>query len=56
MENKKIEVLDCTLRDGGLCLEDKMLNTGELNEFSKDSTHKFIESIKDSKIQIIELG
>lgn len=56
MNKKKIDVLDCTLRDGGLALEDAMLNTGNSSSFDDKAISGFIETMKTSKIDIIELG
>jgi 4-hydroxy 2-oxovalerate aldolase len=53
---KNIYVLDCTLRDGGLALEDAQLNTGNASVFDEKTVMGFIETIKESKIDIIELG
>lgn len=54
--NKSIQVLDCTLRDGGLALEDRMLNRGKTLFFDPQTISNFLEPIKNSKIDIIELG
>ncbi len=54
--NKKTYVLDCTLRDGGLALEDAMLNTGDSSVFDDKTITAFIKTMKASKIDIIELG
>lgn len=54
--NKKTYVLDCTLRDGGLALEDAMINTGEYSVFDDKTITAFIKTMKASKIDIIELG
>jgi 4-hydroxy 2-oxovalerate aldolase len=56
MNKKNIAVLDCTLRDGGLGLEDAMLNTGNCDVFKDKSVAGFIETMKASSIDIIELG
>ena len=56
MKNKNIDVLDCTLRDGGLALEDAMLNTANSSAFDDKAITGFIETMKVSKIDIIELG
>ncbi|MBT6113670.1 MAG: hypothetical protein HOH03_08680 [Candidatus Marinimicrobia bacterium] len=54
--NKKIEVLDCTLRDGGLALEDAMLVTGSKSSFKENTVLDFIKTMKSSLIDIVELG
>ena len=53
---KKISILDCTLRDGGLALEDSAINGEEHNIFKNEVAINFIEKIKKSKIEIIEIG
>jgi 4-hydroxy 2-oxovalerate aldolase len=53
---KEIYLLDCTLRDGGLALEDAQINTGNSSSFDEKAISVFIETIKMSKIDIIELG
>lgn len=54
--NKKTYVLDCTLRDGGLALEDAMLNADDSSVFDNKSIIAFIKTMRASKIDIIELG
>lgn len=56
MNKKKILLLDCTLRDGGMALEDLMLNEEVHNIFSKKDSINFINTIQKSKIDIIEIG
>jgi 4-hydroxy 2-oxovalerate aldolase len=53
---KKLSVLDCTLRDGGLGLEDIILNGDKCKVFNKKIIKNFINIIKDSRIEIIEIG
>jgi len=53
---KKISILDCTLRDGGLALEDSFLNKDKCLFFNKKITKNFIDTIKKAKIDIIEIG
>jgi 4-hydroxy 2-oxovalerate aldolase len=53
---KKISVLDCTLRDGGLALEDCILNKDKCSLFDKNIVKKFIDTIQQTKIDIIEIG
>jgi 4-hydroxy 2-oxovalerate aldolase len=53
---KKLLVLDCTLRDGGLALEDAYLNGDRCRVFNKKITKNYINIIKNSKIDIIEIG
>ena len=56
MNKKKIDILDCTLRDGGLALEDAMLNKVNSSSFDDKVITGFIETMRTSKIDIIELG
>ena len=56
MKKRKIEILDCTLRDGGLGLEDASLNDLSNLNFSTDDINKILELLRLSKIDIIELG
>ena len=53
---KKLSVLDCTLRDGGLALEDANLNRERSLVFNKKIITNFIKTIKNSNIDIIEIG
>ena len=56
MFNNRIQILDCTLRDGGLGLEDayntKIADVG----FTEEDKTKIALNLKDSNIDIIELG
>ncbi len=54
--NSKIQILDTTLRDGGLGLEDAWKNDISDNRFSKDDNVNIINHLKNSGIDIIELG
>lgn len=56
MNDNKHLVLDCTLRDGGLALEDASINGVSDVIFDNDFIDKFINEIKSSNIDIIELG
>lgn len=51
-----IELLDSTLRDGGLGLEDANKNRISDLQFSDSDIFKIAENFKESKINIIELG
>ena len=53
---KRIQLLDCTLRDGGFGLEDAIKNGVPVNCFDGHSIEQMIENLKMSKIDIIELG
>jgi 4-hydroxy 2-oxovalerate aldolase len=55
-KNRKIELLDCTLRDGGLGLEDAHLNGISNLTFSQEQIGNLIKEFKLSNIDIIELG
>lgn len=54
--NKNIQVLDCTLRDGGLGLEDAKINKLSDTMFSDRDYEDAIGFLKESNIDIIELG
>ena len=54
--NRRIELLDCTLRDGGLGLEDANKNHISDLTFSKMDILNAIDSLVSSNIDIIELG
>ena len=53
---RKIEILDCTLRDGGMCLEDFALNEIHDLGFTKDDIDTFIQRQIKSNLDIIEIG
>lgn len=55
MKNR-IRILDCTLRDGGLCLEDANKNGIDTRLFSRDMIDSVIRLFSASQIDIIELG
>ncbi|MBR4085138.1 MAG: hypothetical protein IKK33_12745 [Lachnospiraceae bacterium] len=55
MENK-IQVLDCTLRDGGLGLEDANKNSLSSIKFSVEDIAFVSNKLADSCIDIVELG
>lgn len=50
-----IEVLDCTLRDGGFALEEKQNSVNEYY-FSETQKYNFIENMCKTNIEIIEIG
>lgn len=54
--NGEIKILDCTLRDGGQCLEDIEMNGIHIQLFQEEERMKIASSLRDSKIEIIELG
>lgn len=54
--NTQISLLDCTLRDGGLCLEDVVKNKLADIKFSKQDVSSSIELFSSSNIEIVELG
>jgi 4-hydroxy 2-oxovalerate aldolase len=56
INKKQISILDCTLRDGGLALEDAMLNGTEHKVFNDKVAGKFINAMQDSSVDIIEIG
>ena len=55
-KERKIEILDCTLRDGGMGLEDAVINGISTLEYSKEKIYNLIELLEKSNIDIIELG
>lgn len=53
---KHIQLLDCTLRDGGLGLEDAYLNGISNKRFTKKDYKTILRFLKDSKSDIVEIG
>lgn len=53
---RKIEILDCTLRDGGLGIEDAHKTGIEMDVFAEDIVEKAISYFSKSDLEIIELG
>lgn len=51
-----IKVLDCTLRDGGLCLEDAHINNISDLKFSSKDINEMLDIIPKTKTDIVELG
>jgi len=56
MVNKRIHVLDCTLRDGGLGLEDAIANNLSAPVFNKKDIEDISINLSHSNIDIIEIG
>lgn len=54
--NKNIQILDCTLRDGGLGLEDNFKNELSITKFSKQDIADISNSLAKSNLDIVELG
>ncbi len=54
--DRKIQILDCTLRDGGLGLEDAALQQVSEQTFCSHTICKVIQELRESKIDIVELG
>ena len=54
--DKRIQVLDCTLRDGGLGLEDARINKESELVFSKDDMDGVAKNLSHSGVNIIEIG
>ena len=52
----KLQLLDCTLRDGGLGLEDANKNRISDLEFAKADIFDVVRGLANSKIDIVELG
>lgn len=55
-EKKRIKLLDCTLRDGGFCLEDIAKNEKTWDVFSAKDVEAVSVFLKKSEIDIIEIG
>lgn len=55
-DSNSIEVLDTTLRDGGLGLEDAYKNGIQDRRFTQELRECIIKDLHQSKIEIIELG
>lgn len=49
-------ILDCTLRDGGFCLEDAVKNGCEDARFKDNDIEYVSEQLSESKIDILEIG
>lgn len=56
MMKKDVQLLDCTLRDGGLGLEDISKSSIEEKGMSQESIDGIIELFSESNIDIVELG
>lgn len=54
--HNKIQLLECTLRDGGFSLEDAEKSQGQNQKFSKGTVDRMIDFLQASDIEIIELG
>jgi Isopropylmalate/homocitrate/citramalate synthases len=54
--NGTIKVLDCTLRDGGQCLEDLNKNGMKTEQFTEADCKNIALLVQEAKIEIIELG
>ncbi len=54
--NKQIQLLDCTLRDGGLGLEDAWKNQISTAKFDAEILDNIIGELSKSNIDIVELG
>ena len=54
--NKNISILDCTLRDGGLGLEDAYKNKLSDISFSHEDNDAIIRNLNRTNLDIIEIG
>lgn len=54
--NKNIQILDCTLRDGGLGLEDALKNQIASVQFNLQDVKQVATYLAEAEINIIELG
>lgn len=52
----RIKLLDCTLRDGGLAIEDAIKNNINSVQFGSDKIQSIAQKLSDASIDIIELG
>ena len=52
----RVKILDCTLRDGGLGLEDAYKNNISNISFNNKDNDKIIELLNETNIDLIELG
>jgi len=55
-KNNRIQFLDCTLRDGGLGIEDAYLNENIVDVFTPEDIKTVACNLSKSQIDIIELG
>lgn len=53
---KNIQLLDCTLRDGGFALEDAEKNGQDHIRFEQSAVNRIIGYLQESEIDIVELG
>lgn len=56
MKNNRIQLLECTIRDGGLGLEDAWLNGISNEKMSCKERHELVEIIASTGSDIIEIG
>lgn len=54
--NSNIQVLDCTLRDGGQGLESRFASGIPVKSFTEDEKMKIAELTRDSGVDIVEIG
>ena len=52
----RLQVLDCTLRDGGRGLEDLNKNGSKIHAFTEEDKQGIVCNLRDSGIDIIEIG
>lgn len=56
MENGKIQLLDCTLRDGGQGLEAAYRTEGSKTVFTEQMINDIVDHLSRTDIEIVELG
>ena len=56
IDSKNIQLLDTTLRDGGLGLEDAYINGISTEKYNQQEIADIVRCLQSSKIDIIELG
>ena len=56
LNKKNIQILDCTLRDGGLALQDLHLNNEAYDPIENKNSFKVMDALSDAGIDMIEVG
>ena len=54
--DKKVQLLDCTLRDGGNGLEALEKYYGDVVKFDRETMDDLIEALRKTNIDIVEIG
>ena len=53
---RRVEILDCTIRDGGGALYDYGVESGRELYFTKDKIQSILENLQESKVDYVEIG